>query len=229
MHNKKLFTFHIWLFQTEDEVEVGGINLTPCDYTQNLPCVYKIYAKFYTWDPRNILKRINFWFHANSTMTKLNQWSQTRLDSMRADVCLIKAYHLMPPFGKWLTAPVVCLSVCVCKHPSPRQYIPSPLCLRLHCMSPSLSQTKTNRALWSLHTHIPTTHPSINPHTQCTYSTVKHHHHPRTLSQTCIWHTKTRRTHIWARSHKQMLTHKEHAFGARSRFPVSLLAWMHRH
>lgn len=153
---------------------------------------------------KHVLKRINF-----DVMLTLLWRNKTRLDSMRADVCVIKVYRLMPPFGKWLTAPVVCLSVCVCEHPSPHQYIPSPLCLRLHCMSPSLSQTKTNRALWSLHTHIPTTHPSINPHTQCTYSTVKHQHHPRTLSQTCIWHEKTRRTHIWARSHKQMRAHKE--------------------
>lgn len=39
MHNKKLFTFHIWSFQKEDEVEVGGINLTPLDDTQNMPFV----------------------------------------------------------------------------------------------------------------------------------------------------------------------------------------------
>lgn len=120
-------------------------------------------------------------------------------------VCLIKAYRLMPPFGKWLTAPVVCLSVCV--YPSPHQYIPSPLCLRLHCMSPSLSQTKTNRALWSLHTHIPATHPPINTHTMHIFHS--HTPTPPTHPLSDVHLARKNETYIRARTHKQMHTHKK--------------------
>lgn len=145
--------------------------------------------------PQKCALKNQFRFHVNSTMTKQNQRSQTRLDSMRADVCLIKAYPFDASIWEMAhcTSCVFKLCVCVRIH---LLTIPSPLCLRLHCMSPSLSQTKTNRALWSLHTHIPTTHPSINPHAQCTYSSQTPTPPTHTLSDMHLAHKNQTYTHL---------------------------------
>lgn len=98
----------------------------------------------------------------------------------------------MPPFGRRLTAPAVCVRlcmfVCVCvfEHPSPRQSIPSPLCLRLHCMSLTESDKNKQSSVISAYTH--TSHPLV------TYTHTISTHAP---FQMCIWHMKTRHTHVF--------------------------------
>jgi len=129
-------------------------------------------------------------------MAKQNQWSQTRLDSMRADVCLIKAY----PFNAsiWEMAHCTsCVFKCVCVHPSPHRSLPSLLASALYV---SLSESDKNKqsSLISAYTH--TNHPPIHQPTHTMHifhsQTPTPPTHARTLSQTCIWHTKPRRTHI---------------------------------
>ncbi len=124
-----------------------------------------------------------------------NKSKEGKSDEIQCElmVCLVKAYRLMPPFRKWLTAPVVCLSVCVWEHPSPHNTFP-PLsaCVCTVCLPLWVRQKQTELSDLCIRTYQSPTHPST--HTQCTYSTVVHQHHPRTLSQTCIWHTKTRLT-----------------------------------
>lgn len=95
----------------------------------------------------------------------------------------------MPPFGQRLTAPAVCVRLCVrvcawASISSPIHTLPSLLASALH-VPYWVRQKQTELCDLCIHTYQP---PAHHIHT--------HQHHPRALFQTCIWHMKTRHTHI---------------------------------
>ncbi len=135
-------------------------------------------------------------------MKKQIQRRHIRWDSMRADVLFSQSI----PFDAsiWEMAHCTsCVFKCVCVRASISSPIHSPplsACVCIVYLPLWVRQKQTELSDLCICTYQPPTHPLT--HTQYTYSTVIHQHHPRTLSQTCIWHTKNRLTFEHVRINK---------------------------